>query len=47
MVHYPTANRQLGNLKDFETLRYEAKHVTFKTHAHTIHNCNNNPFSTS
>lgn len=47
MVHYLTAIRQLGNLKDFETLRYEAKNVTFKTHAHTIHNCNNIPFSTS
>ena len=41
MIHYPTAIRELGNIIDYSVLRFEAKQVTFKTAAHTIHNCNN------
>lgn len=45
MIHYPDSIRQLGNLVDYSTLRFEAKHSFVKSSAHTIHNCNNILFS--
>ena len=41
MVHYPDSIRQLGNLVDYSTLRFEAKHSFVKSSAYTTHNCNN------
>lgn len=38
MIHYAESIIQVGNLIDFATIRFEAKHSFFKTVAHTIHN---------
>lgn len=45
MIHYASSLLYLGNLIDYVTLRFEAKHVFIKTAAITTHNCINLPFS--
>jgi hypothetical protein len=41
MIHYSNSIRYLGNLIDYSSMRFEAKHPFIKTSAHTVHNCIN------
>jgi hypothetical protein len=41
LVHYPKSIRMLGNLIDFSTLRFEAKHSMFKTASNSTYNYRN------
>lgn len=45
MIHYANSFRKLGNLIDFSTIRFEAKHTFSKTSANTINNSKNILFS--
>ncbi|CAF0926852.1 unnamed protein product [Brachionus calyciflorus] len=38
LIHYPTAFKELGNLIDFSTIRFEAKHSFIKSASRSIHN---------
>ncbi len=41
LIHYPRSFRMLGNLIDFSTIRFEAKHSMFKTASHSTKNFRN------
>ena len=45
MVHYANALRELGNMLDYVSLRFESKHTQTKRAAQTIHNTTNLLFS--
>ena len=45
MVHYPSAIRKIGCLANYCTLRFEGKHVFFKTAQKVSHNFKNIPLT--
>lgn len=45
LTHYPDCIKKIGNLKYFQTIRYESKHKFIKKYAVSTNNCINIPLS--
>uniref|UniRef100_A0A2R5L642 Uncharacterized protein n=2 Tax=Ornithodoros turicata TaxID=34597 RepID=A0A2R5L642_9ACAR len=45
MIHYPRIIRELGPLRQYWCLRFEAKHQFLKNHATRVHNFRNIPYT--